>query len=197
MILVTPDGVSQAAVRQAVLRRLFAPAARMATSWAQTGSTSTPVPDWNASNSDQCGPGLGAVLLGVKRLQWLPTWAAAEVCPYPKGHALHDQMVEALAGGPVLALAVRLVDGISRIQAMLGPLPPDLLVRAAPARPAADDHDADAGRPSVRHLFAVDAVSCAVLSSQSPGLAFRQVHTHTTRAQPHSSYEAHAQLNEA
>jgi hypothetical protein len=38
--------------------------------------------------------GLGAELLGVKTVEWLPAYACAEACPYPEGHPMREPFVQ-------------------------------------------------------------------------------------------------------
>jgi hypothetical protein len=38
--------------------------------------------------------GLGAELLGIKTVEWLPAYACAEACPYPAGHPMREPFIQ-------------------------------------------------------------------------------------------------------
>jgi len=101
----------------------------------------------------------GAELLGAKLLTWLPEHVSAEMCPFPKDHHMRDDFLEHVESGPVFVIAMRMVDGLERVQKIVGPLPGTgalaLLggARTGPASPG----------QTLRAKFAVDGVRCAVV----------------------------------
>jgi len=101
----------------------------------------------------------GAELLGAKLLTWLPEHVSTEMCPFSKDHHLRDDFLEHIEAGPAFVIAMRMVDGLDRVQKIVGPLPGTgalaLLdgVRTGPGSPA----------QSLRAKFAVDGVRCAVV----------------------------------
>ena len=101
----------------------------------------------------------GAELLGAKLLTWLPEHVSTEMCPFPKDHHMRDDFLEHIEAGPAFVIAMRMVDGLERVQKIVGPLPGTgalvLLdgVRTGPGSPA----------QSLRAKFAVDGVRCAVV----------------------------------
>jgi nucleoside-diphosphate kinase len=116
----------------------------------------------------------GAELLGAKLLTWLPEHASAEMCPFPKDHYMRDEFLEHMEAGPVMVIAVRMINGLERIHKMVGPLPgTGALAMTDGSRRGGSSPPSASPSQSLRARFAVDGVRCAVVPCNDAKHALR------------------------